>query len=159
MCVWQNVQHRELKLPGFTRLAVTAIVMIAVSTSGPTDCPVSPPPLSFQNAQSSEKALASHKAQGETPNMCLALGTNGEGYEIIKGKASRMVQSSRIGSGLLCVCRYAQHLELNLPELTRFSLITVEMVTVSTGGPTSGPVSPPLVSFKNVQSHKSPHKP
>ena len=40
------------------------------------------------------------------------MGANREGKEKAKGKASR-IQSSRIGSTLVCVRRNAQHRELN----------------------------------------------
>ena len=41
--VRRNVQHRELKLPEFTRLALITAVMVAVPTSWPTGCPASSP--------------------------------------------------------------------------------------------------------------------
>ena len=67
-----------------------AVVMAAVLTSGPTGCLliVSTPPLQSQNVQSRKKAPASHRARGETPTMSFALGTNREGKERVKSKAS-----------------------------------------------------------------------
>ena len=50
-------------------------------------------------------------------------------------RASR-IQSSRIGSALVCVRRNVQHRELKLPKSTQFALNTVRMVAVSTCGPT-----------------------
>ena len=49
--------------------------------------------------------------------MSFVLGTNLEGKERVKGKASR-IQGSRIGSALECVRGNAQHLELKLIEST-----------------------------------------
>ena len=96
--------------------------MVAVPTGGPTGCLVSPPPILYQNMQSHEKSPTSHRAQGVPPTITLALGANHEGKERVKGKTSR-IQSSRIGSALVCVRRNAQHRELKLPESTRFVLI------------------------------------
>ena len=90
MCVRRNAQHRELRLPESTQF-VLITVMFAVSASGPTGCPVSPlPPLSSQNAQLHKKDPISHKAQGETPTISLALGANHEGKDRVKEKASRI---------------------------------------------------------------------
>ena len=61
--------------------------MVAVSASGPIDCLVSPPPLSFQNVQSHVKAPARHGARGETQIIGLALGKNREGKGGVKGEA------------------------------------------------------------------------
>ena len=100
-----------------------AVVMAAVLTSGPTGCLliVSTPPLQSQNVQSREKAPASHGTRGETPTMSFVPGANREGKERVKGKASR-IQSSRIGSVLVCVRRNAQLREVKLLESTRFVL-------------------------------------
>ena len=54
MCVRRNAQHRELKLHESTRFMLSTVLMIAVSTCGPTG--VSPPPVSSQNIQSHEKS-------------------------------------------------------------------------------------------------------
>ena len=154
MCVRRNVQYRELKLSKSTQFALITAVIVAVLINGLNGCPVTPPSLSSQNIQ---KAPASHRARGETPTISLALGVNREGKKRIKGKARR-VQRSRIGSALVCVRRNAQHRELKLPESTRFVLITVVMVAVSTRGPTGCLVSPPHLSSQNILSHeKSPH--
>ena len=154
VCVGRNAQHRELKLLESTRFALNNILMVAGYACGPTG--VSPPPLSSQNIQSHEKSPTSHRVRGETKATSLALGTNPEGKERVKGKVSRM-QSSRIGSALVCVRRNAQHLELKLSESTRFVLNTVGMVALSTCGSTDCPVSPPPLSSQNIQSHeKSP---
>ena len=68
--------------------------------------------------------------------MTLALGANREGKERVKGKVSPM-QSSRIGSALVGARRNVQHLELKLPDSTRFALVTVVvMITMSGSGPT-----------------------
>ena len=84
------------------------------------------------------------------------LGTNSEGKERVKGKTSR-IQSSLIGSALVCVHRNVQHLELKLLEFTRFVLNTVLMFAVSTCGPIGCSVSPPPLSSQNIQLHeKSP---
>ena len=110
-----------------------AVVMAAVLTGGPTSCLpiVSTPPLQPPNVQSREKIPASHRARGETPTMSFALGANREGKESFKGKASR-IQSSRIGSVLVCVRRNAQLRELNLLESTRFVLnAAVAMIAAS----------------------------
>ena len=132
--------------------------MAAVLTSGPTGCLliVSTPPLQSQNVQSREKAPASHGARGETPTMSFVPGTNREGKKRFKGKASR-IQSSRMGSVLVCVRRNAQLRELKLLESTRSVLSTVVMIAVSTDGPTGCLVYPPPLSPQNIQSHeKSP---
>ena len=142
MCVRRNVPHRELKLPKSTRFALITVVMVAALTGGPTRCLASPPPLFFQNTQSHEKSPTSHRAQGVPPTVSLALGENREGNESVKGKATR-IQSSRIGSALVCVRRNAQHHELKLPQSTRRVLNAVLMVAVSTCGPI-GASPPPL---------------
>ena len=147
VCVRRNVQHRELKLSKSTRFALVTVVMVAV----PTGCVVSPPPLFSQNMQSHEKSPTSHRAQGVPPTVSLALGANREGEGRLKGKACR-IQSSQIGSALVCVRRNAQHLELKLSESTRFVLNTVLMVAVSTRGPAGA--SPPPLSSQNIQSHE-----
>ena len=46
VCVRRNAQPRKLKLLESTRFVLSTVVMIAVSTDGPTGCLVSPPPLS-----------------------------------------------------------------------------------------------------------------
>ena len=97
------------------------------------------------------KSPTSHRAQGVPPNVSLALGANREGKGRVKGKASR-IQSSRIGSALVCVRGNAQHPELKLPESTRFVLKTVLMAAVSTRGPTGA--SPPPLSSQNIPSHE-----
>ena len=81
------------------------------------------------------------------------LDTNPEGKNRIKGKASR-IQSSLMGSVLVCVRRNAQHLGLKLPESTQFVLRAVLIVSVSTCGSTGYPVSPPPLSSRNIQSHE-----
>ena len=113
VCVRRNVQHRELKLSKSTRFALVTVVMVAV----PTGCVVSPPLLFSKNMQSHEKSPTSHRAQGTPPTVSLVLGANRKGKGRVKGKASR-IQSSRIGSALVCVRRNAQHPELKLPEST-----------------------------------------
>ena len=120
VCVRRNVQHLELKLSKSTRFVLVTVVMVAV----PTGCVVSPPPLFSQNMQSHEKPPTSHRAQGVPPTVSLALGANRKGKGRVKGKASR-IQSSRIGSALVCVRRNAQHPELKLPESTRFVCVCV----------------------------------
>ena len=67
--------------------------------------------------------------------MSFELGANHEGKKGVEGKASR-IQSSRIGSVLVCVRRNAQPRELKLLESTRVLLGTVVMIAVSTYGPT-----------------------
>ena len=146
MCVRRNVQHRELKLSKSTRFALVTVVMVAV----PTGCVVSLPPRFSQNKQSHEKS-PSHRAQGVPPTVSLALGANRKGKGRVKGKASR-IQSSRIGSALVCVRRNAQHPELKLPGSTQFVLNTILMVAVSTRGPAGA--SPPPLSSQNIQSHE-----
>ena len=110
-----------------------AVVMAAVLTSGPTGCLliVSTPPLQPKNVQSREKAPANHGARGETTTMSFVPGANREGKERVKGKASR-IQSSRIGSVLVCVRWNAQFRELKLLESTRFVLNTIVMIAAST---------------------------
>ena len=115
VCVRRNAQHPELKLPESTRFVLNTVLMVAVSTRGPT-C-ASPPPLSSQNIQSHEKSFTSPRTRGEAPTMSFVLGTNSEGKERVKGKANR-IPSSRIGFALGCVRRNAQHLELKLVEST-----------------------------------------
>ena len=127
VCVRRNVQHLELKLSKSIRFVLVTVVMVAV----PTGCVVSPPPLFSQNMQSHEKPPTSHRAQGVPPTVSLALGANRKGKGRVEGKASR-IQSSRIGSALVCVRRNAQHPELKLPESTRFVLNTVLIVAAST---------------------------
>ena len=129
------------------------VVMAAVLISGPTGCLliVSTPPLQFQNVQSREKAPASYGARGETPTMSFVPGANREGKERVKGKASR-IQSSRIGSVLVCVRRNAQLRELKLLESTRFVLSTVVMIAAFTDGPTGCLVYLPPLSSQNIQS-------
>ena len=82
-CVRRNAQHRELKLPESTRFVLNTVVMVAVSTCGPTG--VSPPPLSSQHIQSHEKSPTSPRARGEAPTIRLTLGTNPEGKKRVKG--------------------------------------------------------------------------
>ena len=96
-----------------------------------------------------KKIPASHRAQGGTPPLSLALGANHEGNKRVKVQASR-IQSSRIGYALVCVCRNVQHRELNLPKSTWFALITAVMVAVPTGCLMS---LPPLFS-QNIQPHE-----
>ena len=115
VCVRRNAQHPELKLPESTRFVLNTVLMVAVSTRGPTGA--SPPPLSSRNIQSHEQSFTSPRARGEAPTMSFVLGTNPEGKERVKGKAS-LIPSSRIGSALGCVRRNAQHLELKLLEST-----------------------------------------
>ena len=153
VCIRRNAQHCELKLPESTRFVFITVVMVAVSASGPIGCLVSLPPSSSQNIQSHKKSPATHRAPGETQTMSLALGENRKGKERVKGRASQ-IQSSRIGSALVCIRRKAQHRELNLYEPTRYVLITVLMVAVYASGPTGRLVSPPPLSSQNVQSHE-----
>ena len=101
---------------------------------------------------------ASHRARGGTPTASLALGANREGKERVKGKASR-IQSSRIGSALVCVRRNAQHRELKLLKSTRFALITAVMAAVPTGGSTGCLVSPPPLLSQTKQSTRITRKP
>ena len=126
MCVRRNAQHRELKLSKFTRFALITAVMAAVPTGGPTGCLVSYLPLLSQIKQSHEESLESHtgRPQGETQTTSLALGANREGKNKVEGKASR-IQSSRIGSELVCARRDVQHRELKLPKSTRFVCVCV----------------------------------
>ena len=102
------------------------------------------------------KAPVSHRARGETPTTGLALGENREGKERVKSKASR-IQSSRIGPTLVCVRQNVQHRELNPPESTRFVLVTVVMVDVSTSGPIGCLVSPSLLTSHETSpaSHRA----
>ena len=88
VCVRRNAQHPELKLPESTRFVLNTVLIVAVSTRGPTGA--SPPPLSSQNVQSHEKSFTSPRARGEAPTMSFVLGTNPEGKERVKGKASRI---------------------------------------------------------------------
>ena len=154
MCVRRNVQHRELKFSESTRFALNN-VMVTVSTSRLTDCPVSSPPLSCQNIQKPhEKSPASHRAQGETQTS-LPLGANPEGKVRVEDKASRIL-STRVESAPLFVRRSAQHRELKVPEFARFALIAVVLVAASIDGPT-GCISLFLLSSESMQSHeKSP---
>ena len=147
VCVRRNVQHRKLKFSKSTRFALITAVMAAVPSGEPTGCLVSPPPLVSQNIQSHKKSPTRHRAQGVPLTISLALGVSREGKERVKGKDSR-VESSRVGSALVCVHRNAQYRELKLPESTRFVLNTVVMVAVSTCGPTSA--SPPPLSSQKI---------
>ena len=88
MCVRRNAQRPELKLSESTRFVLNTVLMVAVSTRGPTGA--SPPPLSSQNIQSHEKSFTSLRARGEASTMSFVLGTNPEGKESVKGKASRI---------------------------------------------------------------------
>ena len=142
VCVRRNAQHLELKLLESTRFVLNTVVIVAVSTCGPTG--ISLLPISPQNVQPHEKSHTSHKDRGETQTMSLALGTDPEGKERVKGKASR-IQISRLGSALVCAPRNAQHLELELPDSMRFVLKSVVMVVVSTYGPIGCLVSSPLL--------------
>ena len=96
-----------------------------------------------------KKIPASQKARVGTSTVSLARGANREVKERVKGKASR-VQSTRIGSALVCVRRNVQHLELKLSKSIRFVLITVVMVAV----PTGCVVSPSPLFSQNMQSHE-----
>ena len=88
--------------------------------------------------------------------MSFALGANRESKERVKGKAD-WIQSSRIGSVLVCVRRNAQLGELKLLESTRLVLSTVVMIAVSKDGPTGCLVHLPPLSPQNIQPHeKSP---
>ena len=71
--------------------------------------PATPAHLSFLR----KKIPASHRARVGTSTVSLAQGANREVKERVKGKASR-VQSTRIGSALVCVRRNVQHRELKL---------------------------------------------
>ena len=106
--VRRNAQHLELNLLESTRFVLNTVLMVAMSTCGPIGCPVSSPLLPKYTV--TRKIHACHRARGG-PIVSLALGANREGKERVKGKASR-IQSSRIGSVLVCVRRNAQHLEL-----------------------------------------------
>ena len=97
VCVRRTAQHRELNLAESTQFVLSTVRMVAVSTSGPTGCPVSHPSFSSQNIQSHEKSPTHEGARSKTQFMSLALDTNPEGKERVKGKAGR-IQSSRIGS-------------------------------------------------------------
>ena len=149
--VHRNAQHRELRLPESIRFVLSIVLKVAVSTCVPTGA--SPPSLSSQQIQSHEKSPTSPRARGEAPTTSLALGTNPEGKERVKGKASR-IQSSLIGSALVCVRRNAKHIALKLLEFIGFVLSTVLMVAVSTSGPTGCTVSPPPFASQNIQSHE-----
>ena len=151
MCVHRNVHLREIKFPKSTRFAFITAVMLAVTTGGPTGCPISPSPLFSQNIQSHEESPESYRAQGVPPTIGLALGVNREGKERVKGKASR-IQSSQIRSALVCARRNAQRRELKLPGSKQFVLNIVPMVDVSTCGPTG--VSPPPLRSQNMQSRE-----
>ena len=151
--VRRNVQHRELNLSESTRFALIAAVMVGIPIGGPTGCLVSPLPLFLQNIQSHQNSPTSDGAQGVLPTISLALGANLEGKVRVKGKASR-IQSSQIGSALVCVRRNAQHPELKLVESTRSVLNTVLMVSGSTCGPIGCPISPPPLFSQNIQSHE-----
>ena len=99
-----------------------------------------------------KKIPASHRARVGTSTVSLAQGANREFKERVKGKASR-VQSTRIGSALVCVRRNVQHRELKLSKSPRFALVTVVMVAV----PTGCVVSPSPLFSQDMQSHeKSP---
>ena len=74
-----------------------------------------------------------------------------------KAKASWTL-NSRIRSALVHVRRNAQRHELNLLESSRFILVAVVSIAVSTSGPTDFVVSLPPLLFQNVQPHRnSPH--
>ena len=99
-----------------------------------------------------KKIPASQKARVGTSTVSLARGANREVEERVKSKASR-VQSTRIGSALVCVRRNVQHREPKLSKSTRFALVTVVMVAV----PTGCVVSPPPLFSQNIQPReKSP---
>ena len=53
----------------------------------------------------------------------------------------------------MCVRRNVKLRKLNPHESTRFALITAISFAVSTNGPTGYPISPPPLSFQNIQSH------
>ena len=93
--------------------------------------------------------------------MSFALGTNRGGKERVKG-ASR-IQSSRIGSTLVCVRQNAQPRELKLPESTRFVLSTtycrrgcyIHRWTHRLRSKSSSPLAPKHTTVKQ----KSPSRP
>ena len=60
--VRRNAQLRELNLLESTRFVLSTVVMITLSTDGPTGCLVYPSPLSSQNIQSHEKSPAGREA-------------------------------------------------------------------------------------------------
>ena len=118
--------------------------VVLIVSYGPTGCPLGPPPLSSLNIQSQENSHTNPRAQGATATISLALGTNREGRERVKVKASRN-QSSPIESALVCVRRNVKHRELKLPESKGSVLVTVAMAAVSTSGSTGCLVNlPPL---------------
>ena len=131
----------------------TAAVGVVIPPSSPFNTqlvrvPTTPAHLFFLR----KKIPASHRARVGTSIVSLARGANREVKERVKGKASR-VQSTRIGSALVCVRRNVQHRELKLSKSTRFALVTAVMVP----GPTGCVVSPPPLFSQNIQSHeKSP---
>ena len=96
-----------------------------------------------------KKIPASRRAWVGTSTVSLAQGANREVKERVEGKASR-VQSTRIGSALVCVRRNVQHRELKLSKSPRFALVTVVMVAVLTGCV----VSPPPLFSQDMQSHE-----
>ena len=99
-----------------------------------------------------KKIPASQEPRVGTSTVSLARGANREVKERVKDKASQ-VQSTRIGSALVCVRRNVQHRELKLSKSIRFALVTVVMVAV----PTGCVVRPPPLFSKNMQPHeKSP---
>ena len=49
VCVRQSTEYHALKLPDPTQSVLITVVMVAVSSNGPTGCPVRPPLLSSQN--------------------------------------------------------------------------------------------------------------
>ena len=86
--------------------------------------------------------------------MSFALGEDREGKKKVKRKASE-IQSSRIGSALVCVRQNLQHRELNLPESKLYLLIAIVMAAASTSEPTGCLVSFSPRSSQNVQSHET----
>ena len=68
--VWvrRNAQHRGLRLPESTRFALVTVVMVAVYTSGPTNCPESTPPVSSQTYSHTKNLLQAIGPGGNTNN-------------------------------------------------------------------------------------------
>ena len=156
VCLRRSAQNLELKLLEFTRFVLNTVIKFLSPPVGPRVAQLvflPSRPKTFSNT----KNPTNQGARGEAPIIGLALGTNREGRERVKIKASR-IQSIRLGSALVCVRRNVQHRELKLPESTRFVLSTIVMIAVSTDGPTGCLVSPPPLSPQNIHHTKKPQQ-
>ena len=148
VCVRWNARNHDLKLPESMRFVAVSVVMVAAFRNVNIGYLVSPSLLSPQNIQSHETFPASPGPGVKQKLLVLRWARTVRARR--ESSVKSRIQSTRIGSALVCLRRNATHLELSVPDYTRFVVITVVMVAVSTSGPTGCLVSPPPLSSQNM---------